>query len=287
MIKIMADSTCDLTDEMLELYDISLAPLTITINDKTYKDRVDIEPDYFYSILNTLKKFPTTAMPSPEEYTKIFHDAIQSGHKEILCISMSSGTSGSYQSAVIAKDMFLEDNPDTTAKIHIVDSKCMSHGSGWLVLKSAQMRENGASFDEIVAFNEKYKTKVKHFLSVDDLNHLIRSGRLSNASAFIGKVLMLKPIMSMKQGKGAIVAKERGRKKVLKHYVNEFITRNDEALTDFVIIGYTNDIQVAEDLKEKLLQETNFTGDIHLMQMGVSVGTHVGLGAVSMFFVEK
>ncbi|WP_100333125.1 DegV family protein [Bacillus alkalisoli] len=287
MIKIMADSTCDLSNEMLNLYDISLAPLTITIDGKTYKDRVDIEPDYFYSILKSLSKFPTTAMPSPEEYTKIFHDAIQSGQNEILCISMSSGTSGSYQSAVIAKDMFLEENPNSTVKIHIVDSKCMSHGSGWLVMKSAQMREQGASFEEIVAFNEKYKTKVKHFLSVDDLNHLIKSGRLSNASAFIGKVLMLKPIMSMKQGKGAIVGKERGRKKVLKHYVNEFIARNDEKMTDFIIIGYTNNSKIAEDLRDKLLQETNFSGDIHLMQMGVSVGTHVGLGAVSMFFVEK
>ena len=287
MIKIMADSTCDLSDEILKQYDISIARLSISINDKTYKDRLDISPDEFYEMLPTLSQFPTTAMPSPEEFINIFHESIQAGYTEILCINMSSGTSGCYQSVTIAKDMFLEENPDQNVKIHIVDSKSMSHGSGWLVLKSAQMRENGASFEEIVEFNEKYKTKVKHFLSVDDLNHLIKSGRLYNASAFIGKVLMLKPIMSMKQGKGAIVAKERGRKKVLKHYVNEFIARNDESKTDFIIIGYTNDLQVAEDLQAKLREETNFTGDIHIMQMGVSVGTHVGPGAISMFFLEK
>lgn len=287
MIKIMADSTCDLSDEILEQYDISIARLSISIKDKTYKDRLDITPDEFYEMLPTLSPFPTTAMPSPEEFINIFHDSIKAGYTEILCINMSSGTSGCYQSATIAKDMFFEENPDHPVKIHIVDSKSMSHGSGWLVLKSAQMCENGASFEEIVEFNEKYKTKVKHFLSVDDLNHLIKSGRLSNASAFIGKVLMLKPIMSMKQGKGAIVAKERGRKKVLKHYVNEFIARNDESQTDFIIIGYTNDLQVAEDLQAKLREETNFTGDIHIMQMGVSVGTHVGPGAISMFFIEK
>ena len=287
MIKIMADSTCDLSDEILEQYDISIARLSISIKDKTYKDRLDITPDEFYEMLPTLSPFPTTAMPSPEEFINIFHESIKAGYTEILCINMSSGTSGCYQSATIAKDMFFEENPGHTVKIHIVDSKCMSHGSGWLVLKSAQMRENGASFEEIVEFNEKYKTKVKHFLSVDDLNHLIKSGRLSNASAFIGKVLMLKPIMSMKQGKGAIVAKERGRKKVLKHYVNEFNARNDESQTDFIIIGYTNDLQVAEDLQAKLREETNFTGDIHIMQMGVSVGTHVGPGAISMFFIEK
>jgi DegV family protein with EDD domain len=200
---------------------------------------------------------------------------------------MSSGTSGAYQSAIIAKDYFFEENPDSDVKIHVVDSKSMSHGSGWLILKSAMMREQGASFEELIAFNENYKKKIKHFLSVDDLDHLLKSGRLTNASAIIGKILMLKPIMSMKNGKGAIVAKERGLKNVLKHYTQEFIKRNDPEMTNFIIIGYTSDIKVAENLKAKLQLDTDFSGDIHIMQMGVSVGTHVGLGAISMFFVEQ
>jgi DegV family protein with EDD domain len=287
MIKIMADSTCDLSTEILEKYDISLAPLTINIDDKVYRDRIDITPDEFYSIIENLEKPPTTAMPSPTEYLNIINKAIEDGHDSILCICMSSGTSGSYQSAVIAKDYFYEENPDSKIKIHVVDSKSMSHGSGWLIIKSARLRDNGASFEELVNFNENYKTNVKHFLSVDDLNHLIRSGRLTNASAFIGKLLKLKPIMSMKKGKGSIVAKERGRKKVLEHYVSEFAKRNDPELTDFIIIGYTSDIAYAENLKQKITEDTGFAGDIFIMQMGVAVGTHVGLGAVSMFFIEK
>lgn len=287
MIKLMADSTCDLSDAVLKKYNISLAPLTINIEGKTYKDRIDIQPDEFYGLLEALPEFPTTGMPSPAEYVSIMKTAVEEGHQEILCICMSSGTSGSYQSAVLAKDYFYEEFPESTVKIHVVDSKCMSHGSGWLVLKSAMMREQGASFEEIIAFNEKYKKKVKHFLSVDDLDHLIKSGRLTNTSAMIGKVLMLKPIMSMKDGRGAIVGKERGLKRVLKHYTQEFIKRNETDVTDFIIIGYTSDIKVAENLKAKLLMDTDFAGDIHIMQMGVSVGTHVGLGAISMFFIEK
>ncbi|MBE4907857.1 DegV family protein [Bacillus luteolus] len=287
MIKIMADSTCDLSDEVLEMYDISIAPLSINIEGKIYKDRIDIQPDEFYGMMEALPEFPTTGMPSPAEYLKIIKQAVEAGNTEVLCICMSSGTSGSYQSAIIAKDYFFEESPDSNVKIHVVDSKCMSHGSGWLVMKSAMMREQGASFEEIVAFNENYKKKIKHFLSVDDLDHLIKSGRLTNASALIGKILMLKPIMSMKDGKGAIVGKERGLKRVLKHYTQEFIKRNNEEMTDFIIIGYTSDIKVAENLKTKLQLDTDFSGDIHIMQMGVSVGTHVGLGAISMFFVEK
>lgn len=287
MIKIMADSTCDLSKWVLDKYDISLAPLTINIDGKLYRDRIDIIADEFYNIIEGLDKNPTTAMPSPTEYLNLIKKAIEDGYTEILCICMSSGTSGAYQSAALAKDYFFEENPDSSIKIHVVDSKSMSHGSGWLILKSAMMREKGATFKELIEFNEVYKANVKHYLSVDDLSHLIKSGRLTNASAFIGKILKLKPIMSMKKGKGAIVAKERGRKRVLKHYVSEFIRRNDWEITDFIIIGYTSDMKFAENLKNKIINETEFNGDIYIMQMGVSVGTHVGLGAVSMFLLRK
>ncbi|MGD7045743.1 DegV family protein [Jeotgalibacillus proteolyticus] len=287
MIKLMADSTCDLSNEVLEQYKITLASLTINIEDKIYKDRVEIKPNEFYEKLEHLSEFPTTGTPSPSQFAEMIKEAAKEGHTDVLCISMSSGTSGSYQSAVLGKDYYFEETPDSPVRVHIVDSKCMSHGSGWLLIKSALMREKGATFDEIVAFIESHKTRVKHFLSVDDLNHLIKSGRISNASAVIGKFLMLKPVMTMKDGKIAIVSKERGRKRVLKHYVQEFIRRNDEDLTEFIIIGYTSDKTVAETLKTKVQKETDFTGDIHIMQMGVSVGTHVGLGAISMFFMEK
>jgi DegV family protein with EDD domain len=287
MIKIMADSTCDLADEILELYDISIAPLTINMEGKIYKDRIDIQPDEFYGMMETLTEFPTTGMPSPAEYLAIIKDAVQAGFDEIICICMSSGTSGAYQSAVLAMDYFYEENDSSPVKIHVVDSKSMSHGSGWLVMKSAMMRERGASFEEIVDFNEKHKTNVKHFLSVDDLDHLIKSGRLTNVSAMIGKILMLKPVMTMKDGKGAIVGRERGLKRILKHYTEEFVARIDKEVTEFIIIGYTSDRKVAENLKAKIQMDTDFSGDIHIMQMGVSVGTHVGLGAISMYFVEK
>lgn len=286
MIKIMADSTCDLSQDILDTYDISIAPLVVNIDGKTYKDRVDITADQFYSFMETLETPPTTGMPSPSSYLEIMNKAVDNGQEEILCICMSSGTSGAYQSAVLAKDYFYEEHPGSTVKIHVVDSKSMSHGSGWLLLKSAKLRAQGATYHELIDFCETYKANVKHFLTVDDLNHLLRSGRLSSVSAFIGKMLKLKPIMSMKDGKGAIVAKERGRRKVLTHYVEEFKKRNDENLTDFVIIGYTTDQSYAENLKAKFLEETSFQGEVYIMQMGVAVGTHVGPGGLSMYFME-
>ncbi|MCR3955045.1 MAG: DegV family protein [Gudongella sp.] len=287
MIKIMADSTCDLSQEIIEKYNIGVAPLNVEIGDKTYRDKVDITPDRFYELLPTLQELPSTSMPSPEEYLSIIDKAMEEGYDQFLIICMSSGTSGSYQSAEIAKEYFYDRNPDSDIRIHVVDSLSMSHGSGWLIMKSAQLLQEGYDFDQLVQFNEDNKKRVKHFLCVDDLNNLIKSGRLTNASAFIGKLLRVKPIMTMKKSKGAIVAKERGWNKVLRYYVNEFLERVDRDQTNFIIIGYTSDIHIANALRDKMRQDTDFNGDIHIMQMGVAVGTHVGLGGLSMFFMEK
>lgn len=286
-MKLLADSTCDISQDVLTSYSIDLIPLTVTIEGTDYQDRIDITTDSYFQKLQAGSEQASTGAPSPRLYADVFQKAVEDGHNEILCICMSSGTSASYQSGELGKTQFLEEHPELDVKIHILDSKSMSHGSGWLLIKSAQMRDNGYSFEDIVQYVESHKTKVKHYLSVDDLSHLIRSGRISGASAVIGKLLNIKPIMSMKDGKGAVVAKERGRNRVFKHYIEEFSKRNDTEQTNFVLIGYTTDRQVALDLQDKLRTETTFTGDIYIMQMGVAVATHVGPSGLSLFFMEK
>lgn len=287
MIKLIGDSTCDLSDEIIQKYQIGIAPLTINIDGKTYKDRIDITADEFFAHLAEYKTHPTTAMPSPASFIDLFEEALANGYSEILCICMSSKTSGSYQSAMIAKELFEEEHTGESIRLHVVDSNSMSHGSGWLIVKSARMIENGADFDTVTEFNEKNKRRVKHFLSVDDLDNLVRSGRLRYGSALIGKIMKVKPIMTMKQGEGAIVSKERGRKAVLQHYLNAFKQRIDLDESDFVIVGYTSDRLYAENLVNLIKEETTYEGDILMMQMGVAVGTHVGLGGLSFFFMER
>lgn len=287
MIKFMADSTCDLSSEVVEKHNIGVAPLKINIGENSYRDKIDLSADEFFEQLPHLKELPTTSMPSPEAYLAIIDDGIAEGYTEFLCICMSSGTSGSYQAAELAKELFYEEHPNSTIKIHVVDSLSMSHGSGWLILKSIELMEQGYTFEELVDFNETHKKRVKHFLCVDDLKNLIKSGRLSQAGALVGSLLRVKPIMSMKDSKGAIVAKVRGANKAMKYYVDEFMKRNQEDLTNFIIIGYSSSIDIAHQLKERIETKTEFKGLIYVMQMGAVVGTHVGLGGVSLFFMEK
>ncbi|SFC49237.1 EDD domain protein, DegV family [Alkalibacterium subtropicum] len=287
MIKLMADSTCDLSQEIVERYNIGIAPLNIEIEGVNYRDKVDITSDDFFKRLPDMEELPKTGAPSPEAYLNIIEEAMTEGYSEFLCICMSSGTSASYQAAEIAREAFYDKYEKTDVKIHVVDSWSMSHGSGWLILKSAQLLEEGYTFEELVAFNETHKKRVKHFLCVEDLHNLTKSGRISNTGALIGSLLRVKPIMSMKDTKGAIVAKARGTKKALNYYVEEFQKRYDPEWTNFIIIGYSNDKSIAHELKEKIKLKTDFLGDMHIMQMGVAVGTHVGLGGLSLFFMEK
>lgn len=287
MIKIMADSTCDLSQEVLEHYNISVAPLNIEIEGVNYRDKIDITSDEFFERLPDMKELPKTGASSPEVYLKLIEEALKEGYTEFLCICMSSGTSASYQAAEIARESFYEKYTGTDVKVHVVDSWSMSHGSGWLILKSAQLLEEGYTFEALVEFCETHKKRVKHFLCVDDLYNLTKSGRISNAGAFIGSLLHVKPIMSMKETKGAIVAKVRGTNKALKYYVDEFQKRYDPEWTNFIIIGYSNEKSIAKELEDRIKLKTDFSGIIHIMQMGVAVGTHVGLGGLSLFFMEK
>jgi len=286
-IKLMADSTCDLSIEIIERYDICIAPLVITIDGQEYRDRVDINADEFYDKLATYKNPPTTSMPTPESFISCIREAEDQGYDQVLCICMSSGTSGSYQGAVLAKDLYFEQYPESKIRYEVIDSVSMSHGSGWLILKCALLRDEGYSFEQLIEYCESIKYRIKHFLSVEDLTNLIRSGRISNFGAMIGKVLNIHPVMSMKNTRGAIIAKKRGHKQVLNYFVQEFIRRVDYDETNFIIIGYTSDINKAQDLKNLFLASTGFKGEVFIMQMGVAVGTHVGLGGLSMFFAEK
>jgi len=288
MIRIIADSTCNLSSDIIEKYNVSIAPLTITINGNTFIDYEEISPNELYAQLPDLKKLPTTAAPGPGVFIDMFAKDIEAGIKDFIIITMSSGTSASYQSAEVAKETFMNETSDKDVHIHVVDSTCMSHGSGYLVMKTGMMIAAGATFDEIVEFNETYKTRVKHYLSVGDMDNLLKSGRLGHTSAIIGKLLKVEPIMTMKKGKGAICGKVRGKKKVLRYYLDEFKKRVDTQITDFIIIGYSSDITYAQNLKSLLVKESDYTDDqMYIMQMGATVGTHVGLGGVSMFYIEK
>lgn len=287
MIKIISDSACDLSEEVVSKYNIGIVPISIIMDGIDYKDGIDIKSDEFYKMLEKSENLSTTAAPGPGEYLDLIEKSVEEGYKKILCINISANMSVSYQSALVAKQTFFEENPESQIEIFIVDSFSVGHGSGWVILKAVDLLERGYKVEEIIEFIDGYKRKVRHLLCVNDLDSMKKSGRISNINAIIGKLLRVKPILTMINGKGRLIERERGINRVLDFYVNELESKVDKKESNFIIISYTSDIKPANTLAEKIKKETSYKGKIYIMQMGAAVGVYVGLGSFAMYYGSR
>src|SRR5690625_3105195 len=214
-MKLFADSCSDMTLEETERRGIEVLPLTITIDDKNYRDQIDISSE---EVLQTIRdcKRPTTSQANPENFVEKFTPYVEKG-EPILYVAYSSELSGTYQSAVIAKDMILDEHPD--ADITLIDTKAASYGLGMIVERASDDIQNGLSKEEVIANVEKNIKNIRHFFTVNDLDYLAKGGRLSKGSAFLGGLLNIKPLLHIEDGKLVPLEKHRGIKKVFKSMI--------------------------------------------------------------------
>lgn len=283
--EIFTDSCSDLPIEYIKEKNIKFARLTCTYNDKTYFD--DFGQNLSYKeFFDDLRKgvTPITSQPSVDEFYTNFKSIVNSG-KDILYICVSTGLSGSENSATIAKNMMLEDYPN--AKIYIVNVLTASLGQGIMVMKAVEMKEEGKSLEDIVSYVEEHKQRLNTFMTVDDLNHLKRGGRLSTAAAMIGTVFNIKPILSIDQhGRVISIDKTRGRKGSLKKLADLLLERIEEAEKQIIGISHGDCIEEVLKLKDAILSKINVK-DVIINYTGPAVGTHGGPNSVSIFFMGK
>ena len=219
-IKIITDSSCDLTREYIDNNNIGLLSLVLNLNGEVIKDDLGKTLSYkeFYEQMKE-GATPTTSQVNAHEFEEEFLKAVKNGDS-IICITISSALSGTFNSANIARNNILEEYPD--ANILLVDSLSVASGQGLLVVKACEMRDRGANTEEIVAWLEENKKKVVHSFVVDSLSHLKRGGRISGATAAIGGLLNIKPSLYIdNDGKVMQGEKIKGKKKVLRFLVNE------------------------------------------------------------------
>ncbi|MBV1820222.1 DegV family protein [Clostridium cochlearium] len=283
--EIFTDSCSDLPKEYIKEKNIKFARLTCTYDDKTYFDDFGESLSYkkFFDDLRngTIAK---TSQPSVDEFYSNFKKIIDSG-KDVLYICVSTGLSGSENSATIAKNMILENY--TEAKIYIVNVLTASLGQGIMVMKAVEMKEEGKSLGEIVEYIEKNKQRLNTFMTVDDLNHLKRGGRLSTAAAMIGTVFSIKPILSIDtDGRVISIDKARGRKSSLKKLADLLLERIEEAEKQIIGISHGDCIDEVLKLKDAILSKINVK-DVIINYTGPAVGTHGGPGNVAIFFMGK
>lgn len=280
--KIITDSTCDLPKDYYKEHDLGVVHLSCLLDGVTYNNKNELDVYEFYKKMRN-GSMPTTSQVNPEEAKEEMMKYIKEG-REILYIAFSSGLSGSYQSAKIAADEILEDNPD--AKIVVLDSLCASLGEGLMVHKAVQMRDAGCSLAETADYLQKHALNMMHLVTVDDLNHLYRGGRVSKATALVGTAIGIKPILHVNnEGKLINIAKSRGRKKSLLTLVDMMAERigSFKDKNDIIFISHGDcekDAQIVADEIKKRFGYNSFL----LNHIGPVIGSHAGPGTVALFF---
>ena len=209
-IKLFADSASDLPLSFFEENGVQLIPLQVHIDHDEYKDLLTIQPKQVYDEIRS-GKMPKTSQASPKTFEEIFTELAKSGESGMY-IALSSELSGTYQTAVMVHEQVKEDYPHLD--LTIIDSKCVSLGLGLLILSAAELNKSGASKETIIHDIEFRCTHMEHLFTVEDLDFLAKGGRLSKASAFLGGLLNIKPLLHVENGKLVPLEKIRGKKKL-------------------------------------------------------------------------
>ena len=278
MIRILLDSSADFSAEEAKERNLELVSINITMNGQNYRDGIDITKDEFYQMLVESEGFPMTAQPSPHDFLDVFEDAKEKGDA-IVYLSLSSALSGTFQSATLAKSMVEYD------EIYLVDTLSATRAIRIMAEYACKMREEGMDAAAIAAELENFKSRVVIFAAVDTLEYLQKGGRLSKAAAAIGELANLKPIITVTQeGSIAVPGKALGRNKALSSLVK--MVREKEIDTTFPIYSL---YAVGEENTEKLEQKLGKEGVrvTKRLQIGSTIGCHVGPGAYGVIFVTK
>ncbi|HEM6393319.1 TPA: DegV family protein [Streptococcus suis] len=279
---IVTDSTSDLPISWVQENDVSVLGLTINLDGVTY-ETVGENRLTSADLLEKMETggLPTTSQVNVGQFEEVFEAAAKEG-QEVLYLAFSAALSGTYQSAVIARDMVLDAYPD--AVITIVDTKAATIGEGYLVMKAVEARAAGKTLAETKAIVEDLVPRLRTYLLVDDLNHLVRGGRLSKSAALIGGLVNIKPLLALNaEGKLEAIAKIRGRKKGIKEMLNLTLDNLDHST---VMVAYTGDIEAAEVIKATLLEDSRVS-DVLLIELGPIIATHTGTGVLAILSINK
>ena len=280
-IKLIVDSTVDLTKELYKEYDMEVVPLSVNFDAESFSDGVTITRDELYARVKKDKKLPSTAAVSPQKFEEVFRKYLDQGY-EVIYVGIGSTLSTCFQSAFIAKGNIDSD------KIHIVDSKNLSSASGLLALKAGKMIKEGKSVKEIVEAMEKAVPNTVAQFSVETLDYLHKGGRCSGASKLLGHIFHVHPHLMVVDGKLIVYKKPRGTMKMaIDGQIEELKKALPNVEMDNIMItdsGVTDDIrkyfidQVAKIVDRKVIRPT---------PAGCVISSHCGFGTIGLLFIKK
>lgn len=280
MVKIIADSTCDLSRELLEKYDVDILPLYIILGDREYEDGSGISPDEIYRWSDEQRTTPKTSACSLEKTLETFRPVLDEG-REIVCFSISDSmsTSGNVM-RMAAEELGASD------RVHVVNSENLSTGIGLMVIEAAILARQGRTAAEIVRHVEALRPRVRASFVVDTLVYLHRGGRCSGLAALLGGTLKLHPRILVENGRMIPGKKYRGRMShVLMHYATEMENELRAAKPDRVFITHSGCDEADVEAVRSYLQSLNHFSEILITRAGGVISSHCGPGTLGVLFI--
>ena len=279
MVRIIADSSNDVPKDMQEKYRIKIVPLKVTIGDESYQDWVDITPEVLYQRIETEEITPTTSQPTPKDFLDVFEECKANGETDVLVVTIAEPLSGTYQSAVMAREEISDMN------IEIISSHTASIGVSLMISLIGDMVLEGASLEDVAARYRELDSRINTYIVVDNMTMLKRGGRVSGSAAMIGTMLNIKPVLYVtKEAKLEAFDKVRGFKKAHARLASVYKELADPAMP-FAVINAKNPEEAGNLLKA--LRDAGATGEVIEGQVGAVIGSHVGPGTVAVAFLSK
>lgn len=279
-VRIFTDSTCDLSDDLIQQYHIEVVPLYVIFEDLSLKDGVSIKPDRLFELVDEKGKLPKTAAPSPIDFERAFERAMQS-EEDVVYIGLSSELSSTIQNASLAAASFPDD------RVTVIDSRTLSTGIGLLVLKAAHAAQEGKSSAEIKTLIESFRSHIEVAFIIDTLEYLHKGGRCSSVQHFLGSLLKIRPVVKVIDGAMTLTDKVRGkREKALQQLLDNALALKDEMDTEFLFVTHAMAAEEAAYVKEQIEQQTNIK-QVYITETGCVVSSHCGPRTVGIVFAKN
>lgn len=283
MIHIITDSMSDITQVQSHEMNITVVPLTVNMGEEVFVDGVTLDTQEFYAKMRKADKLPKTSQVTPDAFRRAFKKALEKDGDRVLCITGASALSGTYQSAVIAKDA---QEDEKQSRIHLVDTMTACMGSSLLVRTAVKWRDEGMGLAEMLQGLEQLKQRVCISATVADLKYLVMGGRLSAVGAKVGGLLRLNPMIRVLHGVVKSAGVCRGKGKALDWLANE-LAQNPPDENYPIILGHADAMQSAIKLKDIFAHKGFLAHAPIIMEIGSVIGSHTGPGAYGMGWVKK
>ena len=279
-IKLISDSTCDLSKELLHQHNIDIVPLFVNFKDESYLDGITLTVPEMYKKVEELKYLPKTAAASPGSFVEAFEKNLSLGY-DIIYFGIGAGFSGTMQSANSAKTIINSD------KIHLIDSANLSSGTGLLLLKAAKFIEQGDDVETVIAKIKALVPKVRTQFVINTMEYLYKGGRCSGVAAIAGTLLKIKPIIKVVNGAMTVGKKPRGRIEAgLDVLINDLFDQLDQVDEDFLMITHSMADESVKYIQNHLQGKTSIK-NIYETNAGCVISSHCGQGCIGILYIMK